>query len=142
MNIVFDMDNTLTDEFGASTRPGIYELLDKLQKEGHILILWTSSTKERALYILKENKLYHYFRKFVFREDYDTNNQGIHKDIRKVNGDILIDDDPDEINYMQEINKKGIQISAYRKNKQLEANELVELYKKINEKKGIFGIFK
>lgn len=141
MNIVFDMDNTLTDEFGSTARPGIDNLLDKLQKEGHTLILWTGSTRERAIHILKEHRLYYYFQKFIFREDYDPNNQGVHKDIRKVNGDLLIDDDPDEIRYMKEINKKGVQIAAYRKNNRLEPNELVELYQKIKEKKGFFSVF-
>lgn len=91
MNIVFDLDNTLTDEFGAGVRPGIDNLLDKLQKEGHTLILWTGSTRERAIHILKEHRLYYYFQKFIFREDYDPNNQGVHKDIRKVNGDLFRD---------------------------------------------------
>lgn len=141
MNIVFDMDNTLTDEFGASKRPGIDNLLDQLQTEGHTLILWTSSTRERAIRILKDHKLDKYFQKFIFREDYDPDNQGLPKDIRKVNGDLLIDDDPEQIRYLKAINKKGIQVAAYRKGIQLEPDELVELYRKINKQKGFFGIF-
>ncbi|HEX3047420.1 MAG TPA: NIF family HAD-type phosphatase, partial [Bacillota bacterium] len=97
MNIVMDMDNTLTDEFGSSVRPGIINFLETLKRDGHVLILWTNSTKERAVTILKDHRLHFYFSRFIFREDYDPQNIGLPKDIRKVEGDLLIDDDPDEI---------------------------------------------
>ena len=142
MNLIIDMDNTLTDEFGSTVRPGIIDLLAKLKNDGHILMLWTNSTKERALFILKDHKLNKYFSKFIFREDYDPENKGLNKDIRKVNGDILIDDDPEEIKYMKKINKRGIPISSYRKNIHSDKNELELIYKKINEKKNLFNIFK
>jgi len=142
MNIVIDMDNTLTDEFGSSTRPGIVEFLQKLKNEGHVLLLWTNSTKERAVSILSDHKLNLFFSKFIFREDYDPKNIGLNKDIRNIKGDILIDDDPNEINYMKKINKKGILITSYRKGKSCDKNELNEIYKQIKSSKSIFDLFK
>lgn len=142
MNIVIDMDNTLTDEFGASTRPNIVEFLQKLKNDGHVLFLWTNSTKERAVTILSDHKLNLFFSKFIYREDYDPKNIGLNKDIRNIKGDILIDDDPNEINYMKKINKKGILITSYRKGKNCDKNELSEIYKQIKSSKSIFDIFK
>ncbi len=107
MNIVIDMDNTLADEQGATKRPGIDELLAKLQAEGHTLILWTNSARYRAIIFLKDLDLRKYFEKIICREDYDPNNKGILKDIRLVDGDILIDDNPKEISHMKTIKKKA-----------------------------------
>ena len=56
MIIVFDMDNTLTDELGATLRSGIIVFLERLKKEKHELKLWTNSKKERALSILNDHK--------------------------------------------------------------------------------------
>lgn len=141
MVIVFDMDNTLTDEFGSSTRPGIESLLTKLKRDGHTLVLWTNSTKERARWILFEHKLHRYFTTFVYREDYDPDNKGKHKDIRKVNGDVLIDDDLNEITYVKSIKKNGFKVIPYRKDKPLHHNEIEELYIFINKNKGFFARF-
>ena len=117
MIIVFDMDNTLTDEMGSSLRPGIIVLLQKLVKEKFELKLWTNSKKDRAISILHEHKLKLYFSEFVFRENYDPEDKGIRKDIRKVKGEILIDDDPKEIQYVKSIGKDGFLISSFRKGK-------------------------
>ncbi|MEM7182210.1 MAG: NIF family HAD-type phosphatase [Spirochaetota bacterium] len=114
MVIVFDMDNTLTDDFGIKTRPGMKDFLQDLRKEKHQLVLWTNSTKDRALAILKEQQLYHLFDKHIFREDYDPQNIGIAKDIRKVKGDMIIDDSPEEIAFARKIKKKFYQIEPYR----------------------------
>lgn len=112
MNLVFDMDNTLTDEFGSSARPGIHELLTKLRREGHTLILWTNSTADRARTILVEHDLRPFFSSFRFREDYDPQNKGFPKDIRKVEGSFLMDDDPAEIRYTQKIGKEAFLIAG------------------------------
>jgi phosphoglycolate phosphatase-like HAD superfamily hydrolase len=129
MVIVFDMDNTLVDEFGASVRPGIIELLTKLKNQEYTLILWTNSRKERAVGIILDNNLRQFFSKFIFREDYDPEEKGIPKDIRKVNGDILIDDYPEEIKYTKSIGKSGILVKSYRKNSKVEKDEFAELKK-------------
>ncbi|MBP7283413.1 MAG: DUF705 domain-containing protein [Leptospiraceae bacterium] len=138
MIIVFDMDNTLTDEMGSSLRPGIIVLLQKLVKEKFELKLWTNSKKDRAISILHEHKLKLYFSEFVFRENYDPEDKGIRKDIRKVKGEILIDDDPKEIQYVKSIGKDGFLISSFRKGKAVKENELEEVYKFIINKKGFF----
>ena len=141
MIIVIDMDNTLTDEFGATARPGIADFLTKLKSDGHMLILWTNSTKERAATILKEHRLKAFFTKFIFRENYDPKNTGLNKDIRKVKGDLLIDDDPAEINYMKQINKKGILVTSYRNGKNIDQDELTRLYQEIKGMKSILHFY-
>lgn len=136
MTIVFDMDNTLTDEKGTSKRPHIDLLLSKLVSEKHTLILWTNSPRTRALMILKENNLYSYFSKCIFREDYDPQNKGYHKDIRKIKGDIIIDDDPAEIRFNKDNKKRAILVPSYRGSRtKLPENEYKELYKEIKKKR-------
>ncbi len=139
MTIVFDMDNTLTDEFGSAVRPGIVSLLQRCKKDGHKLVLWTNSKRERAKDILARHNLDIYFSTFIFRENYDPKEKGVHKDIRKIKGDILIDDDPAEIDFVKSIHKRGFKISSYRKGTKPNPKELSELYSCINKSKGLFG---
>ena len=87
--IVFDMDNTLIDEFGSTLRPGITAFLEQLKSMNCELYLWTNSSRDRAKEILIHHKLDHYFSKFIYREDYDPENKGVRKDIRKIGGEIL-----------------------------------------------------
>lgn len=141
MIIVFDMDNTLVDELGSTVRPGIIDLLTRLKQDGHTLILWTSSSRERARTILHDHKMEGYFTKFVFREDYDTLGKGVRKDIRKVNGDILIDDDPKEIKFVKEIKKDGVLISPFRQRSNPSLEELDSIYAYIKKKSGWFKRF-
>ncbi len=138
MIIVFDMDNTLVDEMGATLRPGILDLLQKLRADNHELKLWTNSKKDRANSILQEHKLKSYFSEFVFRENYDPEEKGIRKDIRKINGDFLIDDDPEEIQYIKSIKKNGFLISSFRRDSKVKEQELNEVYNLIQKKKGFF----
>lgn len=133
-NIVFDMDNTLVDEVGSTLRPGIIDFLVNLKKMDLNLILWTNSSKERAKTILYNHKLNRYFSKFIFREDYDINNEGKCKDIRKVKGDLLIDDDPKEIEFARKNKRKTYLIKSYRKNGITDKNEYNEIMKIINDK--------
>ncbi len=138
MKIVFDMDNTLVDEFGSGLRPGIVSLLQKLEGEGHTLILWTSSTRERALTILNDHKLKPLFQRCLFREDYDPNHEGRPKDIRTIKGDFLIDDDPMQIDFVKSVKKDGFLISSYRKDGKAPKEELVALYQAIHQSQGLF----
>jgi hydroxymethylpyrimidine pyrophosphatase-like HAD family hydrolase len=143
MNIVFDMDNTLADEMGGSVRPGIIELLNQLISENHFLCLYTNSTKQRAIFILNQLNLRQYFSKFVFREDYDPDNIGLKKNISMISGDILIDDDPSEIEFTKSQKKTAFLISPFRKNSKPDEKELIELYQKILRSDNIFRrIFK
>jgi len=127
MRIVFDMDNTLVDELGAQLRPGILAVLERLLAEKHVLILWTSSVAERARAILQDHDLERFFSAFRFREDYDPDNAGKPKDIREVQGDLLVDDDPRQIQYMKTIGKRGFLISAYRQGGKPNPQELERL---------------
>ena len=139
MHIVFDMDNTLADELGKAARPGILELLEKLKEDGHTLSIWTNSTRIRALIILKDLGLRKYFTKLVFREDYDPENKGIGKDLRTIDGDCLIDDDPREIAFTKSIGKRAFLIKPFRGGSSASQKELKDLYKYINRANGILG---
>ncbi len=135
------MDNTLVDSFGASTRPGIATLLVKLLRKGHTLILWTNSRRERAHEILRLQDLRKFFRVSICREDYDPDDRDIPKDIRKVRGDLLVDDDPAEINFVKSIGKKGYLIRPYRKGTKPAGKELTELYRAISRGQRFLGLF-
>ena len=130
------MDNTLADEMGAGLRPGIIEFLQKLKSKKHELKLWTNSKKERAISILQEHRLRVYFSECIYREDYDPDDKGIRKDIRRIKGDFLIDDDPKEIQFVKSIGKDGFVISSFRKGGSVKAGELDEIYKVIKGKSG------
>ncbi|MDH5656588.1 MAG: HAD family hydrolase [Spirochaetia bacterium] len=133
MRIVVDMDNTLTDEFGSTARPGIHDFLKSLLKSEHELILWTNSTAERARTIIAEHELRNYFNTFIFREDYDPQNTGKHKDIGSVSADIIIDDDPQEIKAAQHSKKIGILISPFRKGGKVQKAELANIKAQIDK---------
>ncbi|MEQ8173968.1 MAG: NIF family HAD-type phosphatase [Syntrophomonadaceae bacterium] len=137
--VVFDMDNTLVDELGSKVRPGMLDLLTRLNEDGHTLILWTSSKRQRAQTILHFHRLDSFFTNFVYREDYDPKEEWVRKDIRMVNGDVLIDDDPNEIDFTIGINKAGFLISAFRQGKNPPLEELEEIYRFIRKKSGFFG---
>src|SRR6056297_531505 len=113
MKIVIDMDNTLSDLNGKHVRPGTETLLQMLIKDRHTLVLWTNSPGARAMDILRENKLVKYFSQFIYREDYDPSNRGLHKDIGKIGADLIIDDDPAEIEFNKKKKKRGILVKSY-----------------------------
>ncbi|MEM0107152.1 MAG: NIF family HAD-type phosphatase, partial [Candidatus Micrarchaeaceae archaeon] len=100
--VVFDLDGTLIDQYG-NLRPGARELLDSLREQGKQVALWTHSPYDRTAQILKSTHLDDYFdikdpNQVVTREDYATdNNVHAFKDIKRIGGDILIDDDPIQI---------------------------------------------
>jgi hydroxymethylpyrimidine pyrophosphatase-like HAD family hydrolase len=141
MHIVFDMDNTLSDELGQTARPGILELLEKLKNDGHTLSLWTSSTRKRALAILYDLGLREYFSTCVFREDYDLENTDTLKDIRQVNGDCLIDDDPKQVDFAKSIGKRGYLMKPYRAGGRANHKEIDDLDRFIRRASGFLGVF-
>ena len=114
LKIVFDMDNTLADEFGKEARPGMRDLLGRLADDGHALALWTSSTRARALRILADHRFADFFAERVFREDYDRENKGAPKDIRRIGGDVLVDDDPKQIAFVKSVGLRGVLVKSYR----------------------------
>jgi FMN phosphatase YigB (HAD superfamily) len=115
--IVFDMDNTLVDEFGATVRPGMLQLLKTL-KVDYRLFLWTNSMRNRAVGILSEHGLGQLFEKCIFREDYDPENKGLSKDLRTIAGKFIVDDDPAEIEFNRKNGIAGHHIVPYRKHMQ------------------------
>ncbi|GMO47830.1 MAG: hypothetical protein Pg6C_09960 [Treponemataceae bacterium] len=129
MKIAIDMDNTIIDELGSTLRPGIINFLDKISVENEI-ILWTNSKRIRTIEIIDYFNLRKYFFKIISRENYDPNDEGLRKDIGKYDYDILIDDDISEIEHTIKNNKIGILVESYRKNKQMNENELDEIIKK------------
>lgn len=131
MVVVFDLDNVLTDEFGSAPRPGVTVLLERLNNDGDKLVLWTNSKRDRARDIIGLHKFNRYFQAYVFREDYDPEEKGLHKDIRRVGGSFLVDDDPAEIRYVRSIGRKGFLASSYRKGSKSDMNELREMYREI-----------
>ena len=138
MVIVFDMDNTLVDEFGSSVRPGIVDLLKRLRQSGITLVLWTNSRRDRAKEILRIHDLRKYFTTCIFREDYDPAEKGIRKDIRRVKGDVLVDDDPDEIAYVKSLGKTGVLIRSFRKGSTSDILEISHIYSAIVKPKKRF----
>ena len=123
MKIAVDMDNTLFDDFGQRMRPGIRELLMDLREDGHELILWTSSTRERATRILAEHRVVGLFTACLYREDYDPANTGALKDLRAIGADAIIDDDPKHVDFANSIGKIGILVASFR-GKALPAGDL------------------
>lgn len=138
MNIVFDMDNTLIDEFGATVRPGIVDLLKRLKADGHDLYLWTNSTKQRAIGILREHKLMQFFTHCTYREDYDPENTGIAKDVLRVAASWLIDDDPQEISACRKSGVDGFLITPFRKGGKPNPKELNKIYSEIKRSNSFF----
>jgi len=129
--IVFDLDNTLVDEFGATLRPGMTALLARLRDDGHALVLWTNSRRARAAEILRLHGLRQHFATCIFREDYDPEERGLSKDIRKVKGDVLIDDDPDLCEHVRSLGRRALQIVPYRKGRLAGTDEIRKLYRSI-----------
>jgi len=136
--IVFDMDNTLVDEFGAAMRPGITDFLETLKNRKYILYLWTSSTSARAKDILRLHKLDRFFDRCIYREDYDPGNTGVRKDIRKIGGEMLIDDDPAEIRHVKSLGLPAFLVKPYRKNSTADITEYKQILNYIESKKGLF----
>jgi len=123
---------------GKYLRPGVVELLERLKSDGHRLSVWTSSTRKRALTVLNDLGLRKYFTDFIFREDYDPENLGVIKDIRRVNGDCLIDDDLKQVNFTKSVGKKAFLVRSYRGGLTASLREMDELYKFIRRVSGIF----
>ena len=143
MKIAVDMDNTLVDEFGKQLRPGVLDLLTGLQAAGHTLILWTSSTRQRAETILTSHGLKRHFREFKFREDYDPDNRGAVKDLRTFGCDAIIDDDPKHVDFANSIGLKGVLVASYRGGPAKDPDELKRVLAAFKpERGGLFGWLK
>ena len=112
-HVCFDLDNTLVDDSGRFLRPAIRELLESLTAHGIILSLWTGSTRERAVEVLRWHQLEQHFGECVFRDDYDPEGVGYPKDITYLNADLLVDDAVENINFVREVGKMGFLITSF-----------------------------
>src|SRR6056297_2504172 len=136
MKIVIDMDNTLTDLNGKHVRPGIETLLQMLIKDRHTLVLWTNSPKMRAIDILRDNQLMKYFSEFIYREDYDPSNRGLHKDIGKIGADLIIDDDPAEIEFNRKKKKRIILVKSFMSSStKIDPDEYKKIYSQVKKRR-------
>ena len=126
MKIAIDMDNTIVDEFGSTLRPGIINFLKNISIK-HEIILWTNSKRMRTIEILDYFEIRKYFNKIISRENYDPEEKGLRKDIRKYNYDLLIDDDIEEICYNKKNGQLAILVETYRKNKKINEKEFEEI---------------
>jgi len=114
MRIAFDLDNTLVDDFAKTLRPGILPLLERLHAKGHTLILFTQSTEARTRTILRDHALEQLFSLVFCREHWDPRNENPVKDLRVVEADVIVDDDPRNIAFAKSIGKHGVVVQGYR----------------------------
>jgi len=126
MKIAMDMDNTIIDELGSTLRPGIVSFLEKVSIRNE-LILWTNSRRMRSMEILDYFDLRKHFVKIISRENYDPEEIGLRKNIAEYDYDIIIDDDPEEVEYNKKNGKIGILVEFYRKNKKIDENEMKKI---------------
>ena len=116
MHIYFDLDNTIIDETGNKVRPGMHELLASFKRHGVQLSIWTASVRERAEPILCKLRLKDYFTDIVCRDDYDPDaswGRTKPKDIRFGDGDMLIDDNHNHVDFVKSIGRQGFRITPY-----------------------------
>ncbi len=133
LRIIVDLDNTIVDEFGRDVRPGMVAFLEQLIAAGHELVLWTSSTAERAEIILAEHDLKRHFVRCLTREDYDY---GLPKDIDAVAAQVIIDDDPAQIAAAEASGALGLLITPFRGGPDPNPGELDYLYEQIRKRAG------
>lgn len=130
--IVFDMDNVLIDETGATLRPGILDILQSLHRAGQPIVVWTSSTRARAAKILADHGIRPLLSKLITREQYDPENLGLAKQVWTLKPRLFIDDDPFQISMNRQAGVNCVQMAAYRKNTPLPPDDLKALRKAIS----------
>ena len=117
--VVFDLDGTLIDGNG-NLRPGAIDLLNSLKNKGVDVALWTHSPYDRTEMILKDTGLDNYFdikdkNQVVTREDYaGGGNEHTFKDIKKIGGDVLIENDPIQAQQQLAAGNYALQTSTYK----------------------------
>ena len=50
----------------------------------------------------------------MYRDDYDSESQGLPKDIRRLGAQFLVDDDPKQASFVKSIRRHGFLITSYR----------------------------
>ena len=128
--VVFDVDHTLINEKGESVRPGIIELLKSLTDNDIELAIWTASFKARSEPILRNLGLIQYFSDLIYREDYNTDSRrwiSVPKDIRKINGGMLVDDSQKQVDYVNSIGLIGYKMTPYASTEPYNSPDISEL---------------
>jgi len=138
MKIAVDMDNTIFDDFGRAIRPGMLTLLGKLKDDGHELVLWTSSSRPRALQILAWHDCARYFSALYCREDYDPENRGAIKDLRRIGADAIIDDDPKHCQAATDCGRIGILVASFRGGEDAWVDDLDAVYQRLCRQRNWF----
>ena len=113
MHIYFDLYCTLVDESGRKLRPCMKKLLSSFKDNGIDISLWTGTTEKQTYEILNSLEIRDYFTNIICRDDYDPLLEGYPKDIGKFDGDFLVDDDKDQIEFVRSTGKDGYLISPY-----------------------------
>jgi phosphoglycolate phosphatase-like HAD superfamily hydrolase len=139
VRIVFDLDNTLVDAFGSEVRPGMVALLARLRAEGHTLVLWTSSPRQRAREILRLHDLERFFSRCIFREDYDPRDEDLPKDIRRVGGDFLVEDDPAAVAFARSKGRRAFLVTPYRRGMPADRAQVADLHAAIARPRRFLG---
>jgi phosphoglycolate phosphatase-like HAD superfamily hydrolase len=129
--VVFDLDNTLIGSEGQ-VRPHAVELLDKLVGDQNEICIWTYGKKDETEAKLRAAGLEKYVSIVVAQEDYKVQElrQDTLKDIRKINGDILIDNRDNNVRNAQKAGIKAIKVSSYKGGK---SKDLRGLYRAISK---------
>lgn len=107
------------------------ELLNSFKDNGVTISLWSTSTAERTAAIVKALEIGDYFKNIICRDDYDPLLEGYPKDVGKYDGDFLVDDDEDQIEFVRSTGKDGFLISPYVEGNLEYLSELEELHKVI-----------
>jgi ADP-ribose pyrophosphatase YjhB (NUDIX family) len=130
-HIVFDLDNTLIKN--NKLRPNAIELLESLKKNNNKISLWTHSKRDRVMRLFKKNNLEKYFEKIVTREDYAMGkDMNTFKDIKKIGGDMLIDNSKIQITKQRRAGNEAIRVSTYKGGK---SKNLLKLKKELGGEK-------
>lgn len=134
MNIVFTLSKTLTDEKLTRLRPGLVVFLERLKKENHNLILWANQNKTETISFLITKKIKKYFSKLITKEDFNPEEEpNPIKNIKIINGDVLIDNDPTQMRFGKKYGYPVILISKFGENTEEDISEKdwITIHKKI-----------
>jgi hypothetical protein len=106
-----------------------------LASDGHKLSLWSASTEDRGLELLDFHGLDTFFRTTVFRDHYDPSCEGHPKNIRYGDGDMLVDNDLAQIQFVESIGKKGLHVASFNsKSKTTWTDDSLKIYGQITQK--------
>ncbi len=89
---------------------------------------------------MNEKGIEHFFSKIIAREDYDLNSQDGCKDIRRVKGDVIIDDNPEQAVFARKFSYHAFVVKPFTSSRMVSSDEFDSLHKRISKLNG--GFFK